>query len=113
MSQQNLTLEEIGAIKLRLHGMSEDKMNAIISKLEILINQGFNPHDIFPLGIPGDPDDIDKAVVKFITKPGDEHHELIDFINNEHALTDLDRRIFTLGIIRNDLMETQLTLGSD
>jgi hypothetical protein len=103
------------ALKFQLKGMTEAKMDIIIQKIEILVNNGFNPQELFPLGIPSSPDVMDKAVIKFIRKPGLEQDALINFVNNSNDLGELKdfRRIFTLGIVMDDLVKTEITLGGN
>ncbi|MDN5213151.1 hypothetical protein QQ020_13875 [Fulvivirgaceae bacterium BMA12] len=109
--QNAMNEEQINTLKIRLKGMPEEKMDLIIGKIDLLVNNGFNPQDIFPLGIPTNPDEMNKAVVKFITRPGEDHQSLIDFINSRDDFGDL--RIFTLGIIRNDFVSTEVMIGGN
>ncbi|WOK09209.1 hypothetical protein RT717_11230 [Imperialibacter roseus] len=99
---------EINELKLRLKGMSESKMDVIIEKIKPLVSKGFTPQEIFPMGIRVQPEEkVEDAVISFLTRPGQEHNSLLQQLS-DGGLT--EARVFTVGIIRDDFMRTEVTL---
>lgn len=95
--------EELKPLLLeRLKDLSEANADKVINDLLETTGGEFNPQDIFPVGIRVP----DEAEVKFVLTPED-HKKLMNKLVEHPKFKDF--KVFPLGIIRNDLMETRIT----
>jgi hypothetical protein len=102
-----MTQKQKSQLTANLRNLSETTLNKVVIEVDKSIEAGFHPQKAFTEGITVDPD---QARIRYISKPED-HQHLLDFLNGPHKPNHRGMRVFTLGIFRDDFIQTEISLG--